>query len=71
MSATYAQSIAARIDRLPATGTIARTVTNIFLVNVGTSLLISVLFLGMLRWLRTGEKLDALRRFADAVVTKA
>ena len=31
--------------------TLARTVTNIFLVNVGTSLLISVLFLGMLRWL--------------------
>lgn len=31
--------------------TLAHTVTNIFLVNVGTSLLISVLFLGMLRWL--------------------
>ena len=29
----------------------ARTVANIFLVNVGTSLMISVLFLGMLRWL--------------------
>ena len=31
--------------------TLAHTVANIFLVNVGTSLLISVLFLGMLRWL--------------------
>jgi len=31
--------------------TLAHTVANIFLVNVGTSLVISVLFLGMLRWL--------------------
>jgi len=44
--------------------TLMRTVANIFLVNVGTSLLISVLFLGMLRWLsqRLSRPLLALSR---------